>query len=275
MTIFDDISAQDSKIDFISHTPSSSSSVSSSSSAQITKEELALNSLLENYGNHIAVKLTSFNSNQDILSWNSEQEFVTASIYKLLMIYPLILKINAGIISWDTLLLSDTQTIQSCVDKMIRYSDNDCAIAIKTKVQSPYIDQQLTSLGLKNTILNNSDAAGNILFDMHTTADDIAYYIQKVFFSDFLDTQTQSMILEVMNQQVYRQGIPSGIPSAQVYDKVGFLDEYLNDAAIVIDNNGNKYILVILTRSDDTIQITWQDIANIAEAVYSTIIHEN
>ena len=46
-----------------------------------------------------------------------------------------------------------------------------------------------------------------------------------------------------MKQQIYRKGIPAGT-SYQVADKVGFLDGYLNDSAVVYTNKGPVLISI-------------------------------
>jgi len=61
-----------------------------------------------------------------------------------------------------------------------------------------------------------------------------------------------------MKKNVYRQGIPKGIPSAVVADKVGFLDAWLHDASIVYSPKGT-YVLVIMTESS-----SWANIADLA-----------
>jgi hypothetical protein len=67
----------------------------------------------------------------------------------------------------------------------------------------------------------------------------------------FQNKSDQAKILNLMGKQVYRTGIPTGAAEANagttVQDKVGFLDDTNNDAAIVTLPNGQKYILVIMT----------------------------
>jgi hypothetical protein len=66
-----------------------------------------------------------------------------------------------------------------------------------------------------------------------------------------------------MKGNVYRQGIPSGIPNARVADKVGFLDALLHDASIVYSPKGT-YVLIILTNN-----ASWGNIAELAKEIES------
>ena len=69
---------------------------------------------------------------------------------------------------------------------------------------------------------------------------------------------------DAMEQQEFREGIPAGVGSAVVWDKVGFLDQYLHDAAVVKSDKG-EMILVILTAGG-----SWETIAEAAYAVYDS-----
>jgi beta-lactamase class A len=66
-----------------------------------------------------------------------------------------------------------------------------------------------------------------------------------------------------MKVQKFRQGIPAGIPSKTVADKVGFMNGVLTDAGIVYGNTG-AYVLIILTDG-----YSWSSIAETAALVDS------
>jgi hypothetical protein len=68
----------------------------------------------------------------------------------------------------------------------------------------------------------------------------------------------RSMLLDKMGRQVYRAGVPAG-SAGTVQDKVGFLWDYLHDAAIVHHPKGT-YVLVVMTKSS-----SWGRIADITK----------
>lgn len=79
-----------------------------------------------------------------------------------------------------------------------------------------------------------------------------------------------------MGQQNYRTGIPTGAAEAKsgttVQDKVGFLDDTNNDAAIVTLPNGQRYILVIMTNGHNQSNLSgFPRIAEIAKNVQNIV----
>jgi beta-lactamase class A len=80
-----------------------------------------------------------------------------------------------------------------------------------------------------------------------------------------LSETDNNRLLDDMKKQVFREGIPAGVPDAEVADKVGFLDGLLHDASIVYSPKGD-FILVILTDGQ-----TWESIAKMAAEIYSAI----
>ena len=65
-----------------------------------------------------------------------------------------------------------------------------------------------------------------------------------------------------MSHQIYRKGIPSS-SSYDVADKVGFLDEYINDSAIIYTNKG-PLLLSIYSSG-----YSWDIITDIASNIIS------
>lgn len=83
-----------------------------------------------------------------------------------------------------------------------------------------------------------------------------------------------------MGEQVYRTGIPTGVAAANkgttVQDKVGFLNDTNNDAAIVTMPNGQRYILVIMTHGHGQSGFSgFPKIAKIAKKVQTIVYGAN
>lgn len=96
----------------------------------------------------------------------------------------------------------------------------------------------------------------------------------------FQNKSDQAKILNLMGKQVYRTGIPTGVAEANagttVQDKVGFLDDTNNDAAIVTLPNGQKYILVIMTNGHNQSGFSgFPRIAEIAKNVQKIVYGAN
>lgn len=210
---------------------------------------------------NVAVYAKEIGGEGKTYAFNEEKVFTAASLYKLLEIYPLLTQLESGKITWDSKLLDDGTTVRQCVDVMIRLSDNECGIKISHLAGLKRTDELLKDIGLKNTILNNLDEEGNLASDKTTTAKDMGVYMDYLLYQGKMGPKTKELLLNSMEKQVYVQGIKAGVKQGTVYNKVGFLDEFLNDAAIV-KGEGVEYILVILTEGN-----SWGTIAEIATMV--------
>lgn len=93
---------------------------------------------------------------------------------------------------------------------------------------------------------------------IETTSADLALLLAQLQTGQILTQQSsRDRLIDDMKRNIYRGGIPAGINSV-VADKVGFLDGFLNDAAIVYSPTGT-YVLVILTDGS-----SWPTIADFA-----------
>jgi len=188
-------------------------------------------------------------------SYRPDQRFYPASIYKLLILETLFKKTPYS--SWNKA-LSNGMTITKCVDRMIRYSDNNCGIALGSYVGWTPATNQLKSLGLSNTALNTSDT------QLHTTAGDVAKYLE-YFYSDNSYPNAKQFALNVMSQQVYRSGIPAGSSGCTVYDKIGDLNGFKHDAAVV-NCPETTYVLVVMSKGG-----SYRQIADIAGQIHNVL----
>lgn len=180
---------------------------------------------------------------------------VSASTYKLFIALILFQKINAGEINWsDSMQGADVKT---CLEKMIVVSANNCAEEwVKQKWGRNSINSTLYGMGFsRSTNFAASDAT-------HTSAADLQKLLIGLHSKSLFNSDDANRLIALMKKQVYRQGIPAG-SSGVVADKVGFLWNYLNDAAIVYHPKGT-YVLVIMTKDK-----SWAKIAEITRKIES------
>jgi beta-lactamase class A len=140
-------------------------------------------------------------------------------------------------------------SLDSCLQKTILVSDNNCAQAIIDLIGWNETQNQVKAAGFSSTNVNNSGGGY-----MSSTAADLASLLKGLYDGSLLNTSSTDYLLNLMKQQVYRSGIPAGSPNAVVADKVGFLDSWNHDAAIVYAPN-STYVLVILTTNSSFSQI--------------------
>jgi beta-lactamase class A len=136
---------------------------------------------------------------------------------------------------------------------MIIKSDNPCAEALLQKIGFREITDEAKKIGLKNTTFLEGDRP-------LTSAGDLAVFLATLESGQMLQPASRAKLLDAMKRNIFRQGIPAGA-NGQVADKVGFLDNFLHDAAVVYSPNGT-YVLSVM--SEDS---SWAKIAELTRAI--------
>lgn len=200
--------------------------------APLPTEDPKLAAILNNWANshhqnQWSVDVLGLTADTPSASYNPNVSFNSASIYKVLLTYPLLTKIPRS--EWASVQLAtgDNQTsLADCVDSMLRVSDNTCGDAVGAYVGWAYADAQLHEIGLANTHLN--DPSGPT-----TTAADASLFMQGLYGGKWFDPGDRAYIMNIMQEQILRSGIPAGCPSCIVADKTGDLGFVRHDTAIV------------------------------------------
>ena len=212
---------------------------------------------IEEIAESSSVGVFAFDTTDDrlLVAVNADKQFTSASTYKLFVAYSMFEAVNDGTWDWNDSLLG-TRTLSQCFDDMIIESDNECSEKWLEQVGPDTVHEQILDLGLTSTNVEWSA--------MRTTASDLAHFLREVVLGDALSAKDLKRLTTAMETQEFREGIPTGLPFAVVWDKVGFLDQYLHDAAVVKSDKGDM-ILVILTAGG-----SWETIADVAYAVYDS-----
>ena len=93
-----------------------------------------------------------------------------ASVYKLLMLYPLVQKLPRA--QWDSTFVNangTSKTVSACVELMLLNSDNPCGEGVANYIGWAKADKALAGLGLTHTYIDRTD---------DSSAGDVATYIQ-------------------------------------------------------------------------------------------------
>jgi hypothetical protein len=179
-----------------------------------------------------------------------------ASIYKLLMMYPLSKKLPRS--QWDSTNVyasGKTQSITACVELMLLKSNNPCGEAVAGFVGWKKADAQLAAVGLTHTSFDRNT---------NSTAGDISIYLKQLYEDKLLDQGDKAYIYSLMQQQIYRGGIPSGCPTCTVRDKTGDTGQVRNDAAIINYGSGRTYTLVVLSNGG-----SYAEIADLTASIHN------
>lgn len=183
---------------------------------------------------------------------DADESIPSASTYKPLLMLRVFEDINSGKLRWSTKI--DGESVQQCFDRMIVLSANECAEALIERYGVQELTDYLHSRGF-------SDGTGFTFSETtQTTAADLAKLMVGIENSELLSKGNRGMMLEKMGRQIFRQGVPAGT-SANTYNKVGFLWDYLHDAAIVKHPKGD-YVVAVMTKGE-----SWQKIAQITRDI--------
>lgn len=169
---------------------------------------------------------------------NADRRFFPASIYKLFTTLFLVTQIGQGQIDPNSQILPG-KTIAGCMYAMIVVSDNACPSAVGSTYGWSNIGALARARGFGATTLSGTLA---------TTASDVANYLTGLVNGSLMPANDSAVLLDRMQRQVYRSAIPAGSPGCTVADKVGFVDNYWHDAAVVSCPKV-KYVLVVFTQN--------------------------
>jgi len=156
-------------------------------------------------------------------------------------------RIESGAWRW-TDQINAGRDLAKCLDDMIVKSDNACGEAMLSKIGYKTLTNELSAIGLKKS---------SFLHDFpETTAGDLTTFVGALQSGQLLNQSSTNTLLSAMKRNIYRQGIPAGA-NGQTANKVGFLDAFLHDSAIVY-SSGGTYALTIMTEGS-----SWGAIADL------------
>ena len=185
---------------------------------------------------------------------NGSKQYHPASTYKMYVAWGVLKRIEAGQMKW-TDSAENGKTIEQCFDAMIVNSDNPCGEWFGVKLGWSSLNTQLKGIGLTCTNLSTA---------WLSCARDETFFLEKLVSGQILTDVSRDRLLDVMKKQTYRAGIPAGV-GVPVADKVGFIDGYLHDAAVVYSPKGT-YQLTIMTRGS-----SWSQIADAARQIQAQL----
>jgi hypothetical protein len=147
-------------------------------------------------------------------------------------------QMDKGAIHWDDPMLDTNVSV--CFDRMTIASTNPCAEAWLAQAGRANFNQYIYGLGFSQGTNFNMPIA------THTTADDLQRMMLGIYNGSIIDGAHKDRLLHSLSVHPYRYGIPTG-SAGQVWDKVGFLWDYVHDTAIVRHPQGT-YVMTIMTK---------------------------
>ena len=219
--------------------------------------DTGISALIKNYAEShpgtYGVSLVELDGKRRRAAFNDTQKFTTASTYKLYVGYSALKRVESGEFKWSDQ-ISGGRNLEKCFDDMIVKSDNACAEALVARIgYAPITKDAQTIVSPSTTFLDKES--------YKTTAGDLSTFMASLATGQIpLNTDSKARFVDALKRNVYRQGIPAGASGA-VADKVGFLDGFLHDAAIVYSPIGT-YALSIMTDKS-----SWANIAELTREI--------
>ena len=212
-------------------------------------------------GGNKSVLIYDLERDETVGAFNEEENYSTASLYKLFVVYAGYLKINSGGWTGDTIAGRTGRTVLQCLDLAIRESNSECAETLWSMIGRDNLAEMI-----ENDFKINDSNINSLI----SNPKDIMK-IMKIFY-EHKEINDEKLISQIkdsfLNQPVteynWRQGLPSGFTKANVYNKVGWdynpNGRYWNiyhDAAIVeFPEEGRHFIVVVMTNRVPFQQIT-------------------
>lgn len=163
----------------------------------------------------------------------------SASTYKLFVSLLLFDKMDRGEVNWSDSILDTNVSV--CFDRMTIASTNPCAQEWLGRYGRDNMNNFLYEKGFsKGTDFTNPVAT-------HTTASDLTKFMIGLNDGSLISGLHRDRLYRSLSTHPYRYGIPTGSAAREIYDKVGFLWDYVHDTAIVHHPRGT-YIMTIMTK---------------------------
>lgn len=185
-------------------------------------------------------------------SYNTSEYYNTASLYKLFVVYEGYRRIESGV--WDRNAKAGYtgRTILECLDLAIRESHSPCAETLWNKIGHAELDKIIRDdFGIVESNISGLSSHANDIFKIMKL-----FYEHPDITDEVLVTRMKDSFL---NQPVttydWRRGLPSGIKTAEVYNKVGwdynpsrgYWNIYHDAAIIKFPEIERNFIVVVMT----------------------------
>lgn len=212
----------------------------------------------EHPGQEWAVSVKSLTGATFNASINADKQFDSASMYKLLILLPLFNQVPVEHQKNVNLTVNGaSKSMATCVDLMLRVSNNECGEAAGRYLSWKKADSVLKKAGFTHTTLNSTSG-------IKTSTGDTAKFLEELQ-GDMFSRNARETILTSLKQQRWREGIPAGCPGCTVANKTGSINGVTHDAAIV-EYSGGSYVLAIFSE-----KASFADIAELTGRIQQQI----
>ena len=164
-------------------------------------------------------------------------------------------------------------TVEELFHPMITQSDNAAANILIDYIGFDTLNAYFKKIGLKNTNIARKMmdfAERREGEENYTTAKDMAYLLEELYYKRFLNKDVSEKCLEILGQQKINDRIPKKLPRGTfVVHKTGLERHVCHDVGIVFTNRGNFLICVLAKHEDKFAKATKKFISEVTLLVFN------
>lgn len=161
--------------------------------------------------------------------------------------------------------------LEELVRRMIVRSSNLATNIVIEFVGAPKVMDLMRSIGANDIqVLRGveDDKAYHAGMNNTTTAYDLMLIFRALAERRVVSAEASEKMLQILEAQEHNDGIPAGLPrGTRVAHKTGWIPKISHDAGLVIEPDGERYVLVVLTRGFEKSDEADRVIARIARTI--------
>ena len=149
--------------------------------------------------------------------------------------------------------LGEYISIRELIFDMITKSSNFCTNLLIDYIDVKDVNKTMRDIGAEN--INVLRGVGDLkAFDKSlnntTSAKDLLIIYEKLAMGSLINPSISNEMVEILKNQVYKDIIPKYLPkNIEVAHKTGWISGVRHDSGIVFLENGEKYILILLSKN--------------------------
>lgn len=236
----------------------------------------ALNSWVRSVGGEKGAIFYDLDSGKVVASYNADEKFATASLYKLFVVYEGYRRLQNGTWNGEAMAGSTGYTISKCLDKAIRESHSACAETLWAMIGRDNLDTAVQNdFGLPSVTVGSLAATPREIMQMM-----LKYYTHEdITNTELVATMKDSFLNQPASAGLcsglcnWRQGLPSGFSDqVLVYNKLGWnfngsIWTIYNDAAILDFLEKDRRLIVVVMTSG----VDYKYIRNLGSLIEQTV----
>ena len=224
-------------------------------------------------GGNKSVLIYDLDRNEIVGEYNAKEDYDTASLYKLFVVYEGYHKLQSGEWQADEPAGATGYTILKCLDLAIRESYSPCAETLWAMIgRQDLIDIIENDFGIVDSDIGSLVSNPEDIMKMLK----IIYEHKDITDKNLIATMKDSFLNQPPTAYDWRQGLPSGFKKANVYNKVGWdydsdarVWNIYHEAAIVDFPDINRHFIVVVM----TNQVPFQKITKLGKMIEQTVLN--